>query len=95
MHGAQMKKVVHDGIFIALLGWGGLLLAADRPNIVWIVSEDNSKHYLKLFDPAGIETPRTLPRLTERLRERDFSEADVRKIFGLNWMRVYRQVWGA
>ena len=44
--------------------------------------------------PAGIETPRTLPRLTERLRERDFSEADVRKILGLNWMRVYREVWG-
>ncbi|MBU3024231.1 sulfatase-like hydrolase/transferase [Zobellia galactanivorans] len=27
------------------------------PNIVWIVSEDNSKHYLKLFDENGIETP--------------------------------------
>ena len=27
------------------------------PNIVWIVSEDNSKHYLKLFDKNGIETP--------------------------------------
>lgn len=31
--------------------------AADRPNIVWIVSEDNSKHYLKMFDEAGTETP--------------------------------------
>lgn len=30
---------------------------ADRPNVVWIVSEDNSKHYLKLFDPDGAETP--------------------------------------
>ena len=25
--------------------------------MVWIVSEDNSKHYLKLFDPDGTETP--------------------------------------
>ncbi|MEM9016434.1 MAG: sulfatase, partial [Verrucomicrobiota bacterium] len=32
-------------------------LAADRPNFVWIVSEDNSKHYLKLFDEDGAETP--------------------------------------
>ena len=32
-------------------------LSADRPNFVWIVSEDNSKHYLKLFDEAGVETP--------------------------------------
>ncbi len=32
-------------------------LGADRPNIVWIVSEDNSKHYLKLFDKDGAATP--------------------------------------
>ncbi len=44
--------------------------------------------------PKGIETPRTLPRLTERLLERGFSEDDIRKIWGLNWMRVYREVWG-
>ena len=29
-----------------------------RPNIVWLISEDNSKHYLKLFDDHGAETPR-------------------------------------
>ncbi|MFY0625807.1 MAG: sulfatase [Reichenbachiella sp.] len=28
-----------------------------KPNIVWITSEDNSKHYMKLFDENGIETP--------------------------------------
>jgi membrane dipeptidase len=44
--------------------------------------------------PVGIETPRTLPRLTERLVERGFSEGDIRKIWGLNWLRVYRAVWG-
>ena len=27
------------------------------PNIMWIISEDNSKHYLKLFDENGVETP--------------------------------------
>lgn len=30
---------------------------ADRPNIVWITSEDNSKHYLSLFDEHGAPTP--------------------------------------
>jgi membrane dipeptidase len=44
--------------------------------------------------PQGIETPRTLPRLTARLVERGFGEADIRMIWGLNWMRVYRTVWG-
>ena len=43
--------------------------------------------------PKGIETPATLHRLTERLLQRGFSEGDVRKILGLNWLRVYRAVW--
>lgn len=29
----------------------------DPPNIVWITSEDNSKHYMKLFDENGVATP--------------------------------------
>lgn len=45
------------------------------------------------YYPQGIETPRTLPRLTERLLARGFAEADVRKILGLNWQRVLEQVW--
>lgn len=45
--------------------------------------------------PAGIETPRTLPALTARLLERGFGEADVRKVLGENWIRIFRQVWGA
>lgn len=35
----------------------GSSIAQDKPNIVWIMSEDNSKHYLKLFDSTGAETP--------------------------------------
>ena len=31
--------------------------AADRPNVVWIVSEDNSIHYLRHFFEGGAETP--------------------------------------
>lgn len=34
------------------------LEAADRPNFVWLISEDNSTHYLKLFNEHGAETPR-------------------------------------
>ncbi|MDG1872607.1 MAG: sulfatase-like hydrolase/transferase [Mariniblastus sp.] len=32
-------------------------IAEERPNFLWIMSEDNSKHYLKMFDDAGAETP--------------------------------------
>ena len=33
------------------------LQAADRPNFVWIVSEDNSVHYLNHFFPGGAKAP--------------------------------------
>jgi arylsulfatase A-like enzyme len=29
----------------------------EQPNFVWIISEDNSKHYMELFDSHGIATP--------------------------------------
>lgn len=47
--------------FLALtlvaFAFGGLAEAATKPNIVWLISEDNSHHYLKLFDEHGAETP--------------------------------------
>ena len=43
--------------------------------------------------PKGIETPQTLHLLTERLMERGFTEQDIRKVLGLNWMRVYERIW--
>ncbi|WP_139956967.1 sulfatase-like hydrolase/transferase [Flavicella sediminum] len=47
-------------LVVVLLQLGTSSLKAqneERPNIVWIVSEDNSKHYLKLYDTTGAETP--------------------------------------
>ena len=48
------------------------------PNIVWIVSEDNSKHYMKLFDDNGTETP-NIAALAEHgiLFDHAFSNAPV------------------
>lgn len=48
------------------------------PNIVWITSEDNSKHYLKLFDENGIATP-NIESLAEQglIFNRAFSNAPV------------------
>ena len=44
--------------------------------------------------PAGIETPKTMPRLTEALLNHGYSEEETKKILGLNLLRVYREVWG-
>ncbi|WP_372774582.1 sulfatase [Mangrovibacterium sp.] len=57
------KRAVSAGIpFVLLFAGSFVSKAADmnkhnRPNIVWIVSEDNSKHYLKHWDENGVETP--------------------------------------
>ncbi len=52
--------------------------AADRPNIVWIVSEDSSKHYLKLFDENGTSTPHIEALAAEGITfTRAFSHAPV------------------
>ena len=50
----------------------------ERPNIVWIVSEDNSKHYLNLFEEGGVEMP-TVERLAEHglIFDHAFSQAPV------------------
>ncbi len=34
-----------------------LCRAADRPNFVWLISEDNSTHFMRLFDETGPATP--------------------------------------
>ena len=44
--------------------------------------------------PSGIETPATMPALTEALLRRGFTEEDIRKIYGENLIRMYETVWG-
>jgi arylsulfatase A-like enzyme len=51
---------------------------ASKPNFLWILSEDNSKHYLKLFDPMGTSAP-NIEKMAERgiVFDRAFSNAPV------------------
>ena len=44
--------------------------------------------------PEGIETPRTLPVLTRGLLKRGYGVDDVKRIMGLNLVRLYARVWG-
>ncbi len=46
------------------------------------------------YYPEGIETPKTLPKLTQALLERGYGAESVQKILGLNLVRVYEEVWG-
>ena len=57
---------------------GTAAIAADRPNIVWIVSEDNSKHWLRLYEEGGAAMP-NIERLAENglVFQNAFSNAPV------------------
>lgn len=56
----------------------GSARGAERPNIVWLVSEDNSVHYLSLFNQHGADTP-NIAQLAEHglIFEHAFSNAPV------------------
>ncbi|MEA3462934.1 MAG: sulfatase [Bacteroidota bacterium] len=50
----------------------------EQANFVWIISEDNSTHYLELFDPHGIATPNIALMAEKGIRfTRAFSNAPV------------------
>ena len=48
-------SILISGLVIS--GWSPEKNQGEYPNIVWITSEDNSKHYLQLFDENGAKTP--------------------------------------
>ncbi|SEL88176.1 dipeptidase [Halomonas daqiaonensis] len=49
----------------------------------------------KIINPEGIRTVGEFPNLTEALLRHGYSELQVRKIMGENWVRVLKDVWGA
>ena len=51
-----MKRLLSVTMLLFVLA-SAVSAAADRPNVVWIVSEDNSVHYLRHFFPDGAPAP--------------------------------------
>jgi len=43
--------------------------------------------------PKGFVTPADFPNLTHALLQRDYSESDVQKIIGKNFLRLFGEVW--
>jgi len=72
-----MKLTLRIITSLALFGLLALS-AADRPNIVWLTSEDNSVHYVKLYDENGAAMPH-IEKLAEHglVFEHAFSNAPV------------------
>ena len=49
----------------------------------------------KVHHPKGLETPDKLPNLAEALMKRGYTAADITKILGGNFLRLFREVWEA
>lgn len=48
----------------------------------------------EIINPEGIRTLGEFPNLTDALLRHGFTETQVRKIMGENWLRVLGEVWG-
>ncbi len=61
-----------------LAGMSSIAVAEERPNIVWLTSEDNSKHWLRLYSESGAPMPH-IERLAQQgfVFENAFSNAPV------------------
>lgn len=67
----------------------------------WIFSQQGTKPpsaplgYPDPFHhPLGMETPDRFASISYDLSKRGYSDSDVSKIIGGNWMRLFREVWG-
>src|SRR5205814_2179826 len=47
----------------------------------------------KLKDVEGFEEKASFPKLTLQMSRRGFSDEDIVKVLGGNWMRVFREAW--
>jgi len=47
-----------------------------------------------LVNPEGIRSPADFPNLTDAFLRRGFKEEEVQKIMGLNFLRLFEEVWG-
>jgi membrane dipeptidase len=71
----------------------------DRPDLVAIIPElwppDVYSNNPPWFMVKDFGTISELPNVTQGLMQRGWSDAEIRKVLGENWLRVYEKVWGA
>lgn len=70
----------------------------DRPDLTVIIPElwpsDVYSNNPPWFMVKGYQTISDLPNVTQGLMERGWTDAELRKMLGENWLRVYEKVWG-
>ncbi|MBI4550754.1 MAG: membrane dipeptidase [Candidatus Latescibacteria bacterium] len=74
------RLIDHIDHIVELAGPDHVALGSDFDGVPWT--------------PTGLEDVAGMPRVTEALLQRGYSEEDIRKILGGNFLRVFRQVCG-
>ncbi len=66
----------------------------------WLFAQQGTKYQKRpleypdpLIHPKGMETPDKFANIAEELLNRGYDEADVTKILGGNWLRLFEEVW--
>lgn len=57
-------------------------------------TDEDTRYDLMALYPRGLETPDKLPNLAVALDKRGYSNEDIKKVLGGNWLRLFREVWG-
>ena len=90
---AQLVGVDHVGLALDYYGQGN---AADYAAAIasgrWRADEYPPPPHIY---PKGIEDASGFPNITRELLRRGYADADVLKVLGGNWLRVFREVWGS
>ena len=67
----------------------------------WLFAQQGTKYQDRpvpypdpVIHPKGMETPDRLCNVSEELFRRGYKDADIAKIMGGNWLRLFREVWG-
>ena len=67
----------------------------------WLFSQQGTKYQDRpmaypdpVVHPMGMETPDKFSNIWRELARRGYTEGDVAKILGGNWLRLFREVWG-
>jgi membrane dipeptidase len=67
----------------------------------WLFAQQGTKYKQAsplpdpVIHPRDMETPDKLSNVTQELLQRGYSQSDVTKILGENWLRLFREVWVA
>lgn len=95
-----LDAIANSGGLVGIIAYSQPDLAAYIDDIDYVVRAVGVDHVGLGTDffgieraPAGFETMADLPNLTLGLVERGYSDADILKILGGNYMRVFQQVW--